>query len=335
MNTSTCAAVAPGRTRQATRWSGRARSPLRWVLVLMAAGGVSGGLAACGGGDPSSTAGTLLNQTLSTHRPVASGKFELFLALAGAPGGPRSSLHLTGRFQAAGAGRLPNFALTLGLNRRGRDFAVGAVSTRAQLFLQLGGAWFPVPPGTAQALASGYAQGGTAPTGSRSSALATIGMDPASWLTSPRLVGSANVAGEDTVQILARVDASRFLADAQKLSGALTPLTGAQLSDPLSLAHISTGPHPRGWVMQVSTGAHDHILRRLALGVPVVILTPTAGNPLAGRGGRLELGTLTFTLAVAHPNQPQLIAAPGNTQPLSALGPAFERLSSGRGPVPR
>jgi hypothetical protein len=219
----------------------------------------------------------------------------------------------------------------LGLNYPARELAVGAVSMPGRLFLRVGGAWFLVPRGTAQALARGYAQSARAPTVARGSVLATIGLNPARWLTSPRIVGATNLAGEDAVQSLARVDASRFLADARKLSQPLTSLTGAQLSDPLSLARISTGPHPRGWVMHVYTGAHDHILRRLALGVPVVISTPPAGNSF----GRLELGTLTFTLALAQPNQPQTIAAPSNAQPLSQLGPALERLGLARGLAPR
>jgi hypothetical protein len=323
MNTSTWAAVAPGRTCPAAQRRRRAGAPLRRALLLLAAGAVSGSLAACGGGS-SSSAGALLSQTLSTHRPIESGQLELSLALAGASAERLSSVRLTGRFQAAGAGRLPNFALTLALKQPARKLAVSAVSVHRRLFLALGGAWFLVPGGTAQALGRAYAQSGAAPT-ARRSALATIGLNPGRWLTSPTIAGSANVAGEDTVQILARVDASRFLADARRLSQTLTSPIGAQQSDPLSLARISTGSHPRDWVMHVYTGAHDHILRRLALGVAVVISTPTGNS-----AGRLELGTLTFTLAVAQPNQPQTIAAPANTQPLSQLGPALERLGSGR-----
>lgn len=289
-------------------------------------------LTACGGGS-SPSAAALLKETLSTHRPIASGQVAATLTLAGASGRQPSSLHLAARFQAAASGRLPDFALSLGLNQTARELAVGAVSMQGRLFLALGGAWFLVSERAAQALARGYAQSGVAPTLSGGPAPAGIGVDAARWLTSPRIAGSVNVAGEDTIEILASVDASRFLADAQRLSQALTAPVGAQLSDPsdpLSLRRISNGPQPRGWTMRVYTGAHDHILRRLAMAVTVLISTPASGNS----SGTRELGTLSFTLAVARPNQPQAIAAPGSTRPLSQLGAALERLGLVRGSPP-
>jgi hypothetical protein len=299
-------------------------------LALLLASSLA--LTACGGGS-SPSAAALLKETLSTHRPIASGQLAASLTLAGASGRQPSSLHLAARFQAAASGRLPDFALSLGLNQTARELAVGAVSMQGRLFLALGGAWFLVPAGAAQALARGYAESGAAPTLSGGSALARIGVDAARWLTSPRIAGSVKLAGEDTIEILASVDASRFLADAQRLSQALTSPVGAQLSDPsdpLSLRRISNGPEPRGWTMHVYTGAHDHILRRLAMAVTVLISTPTSGNSSRTR----ELGTLSFTLAVARPNQPQAIAAPGSTRPLSRLGAALERLGLARGSPP-
>jgi hypothetical protein len=316
MNTSTCAAVA--QVPAAPPPHRLARVGLSLLLAASLA------LSACGGGSSASapSAAELLKQTLGTHRPISSGELDVSLAVVEAAGRRGSALDLRGRFQGAAPAHRPDFDLTLLLDRAARKLALGAVSTQGRLYLQLAGAWFLAPAGTAAALTRGYEQSAGAPGASAGSPLASIGVDPARWLTSPRVAGHARIGGEDTVHITAAVDAPRFIADARKLSQALISPVGAQLTDPLSLAHISTGLPTRDWVMHVYTGAHDHILRRLTLATAVVLSAPQTGNSI----GRLKVGELTFALAIAKPNRPQTIAAPTRTRPPAQLGPALERL---------
>jgi hypothetical protein len=334
MNTSTRAAVAPaaGAPRRArSRPHGSpVLSPVRGALAAALAAGLLG---ACGGGSPPS-ASSLLNETFSSHKPISSGLIDVRFALsaragAGAPPAPGSfSLHLAGPFQGAGAGRLPQFALALALQSTGRTLSVGAVSTSRRLYVELGGVAFLAPAAAMQALEQGYAQAsGGASAGARQSTSAMLGIDPAAWLTHVSRSGSANLAGTDTVHLLAGLDMSRFLADAERLLSAGGPLAagqGAGLLTPARAEALSASV--RSARVDIYTGARDHLLRRLALSA-ALSTTPAARAAL---GGFVD-GTLTFVLQFAQLGRPQTIAAPANPQPLSQLGPALERLGLTRG----
>jgi hypothetical protein len=74
------------------------------------------------------------------------------------------------------------------------------------------------------------------------------------------------------------------------------------------------------------TGVHDHLLRRLALTAELTGL-PEAG---AASGAPTET-TVAFELQFAQLNMPQRITPPSRALPPSALGPALERLGLARG----
>jgi hypothetical protein len=334
MNTSTRAAVAPaaGGPRRA-RPRPRGRAALGAGLGALIAGLAAGLLAACGSGSPPS-ASSLLNETFASRKSISSGLLDVTFALsgragAGAPEAPGSfSLHLAGPFQSAGAGRLPRFALALALQSTGRTLSVGAVSTAGRLYLELGGVAYLAPAAAVQALEEGYAQVNRgSSTGARRSTFATLGIDPAAWLTHSSRLGSAKIAGSDTVHLLAGLDTARFLADAERLSragGALAAGRGAGLLTPARVQALSASI--RSARVDIYTGARDHVLRRLALSA-AVSSTPAARAALGG----LVHGTLTFVLQFAQLGRPQAIAAPANPRPLSQLEPALERAGLARG----
>jgi hypothetical protein len=123
---------------------------------------------------------------------------------------------------------------------------------------------------------------------------------------------------------------ARFLADAQKLSGAGGSLglgSGGQGSGLLSPAQVSAlASSVRSARVDVYTGTHDHLLRRLSLRV-AVSTTARARATLAG----LRSATLSLVLQFADLNRPQRIAAPSNPQPVSELLPVLERLGLVKG----
>jgi hypothetical protein len=74
------------------------------------------------------------------------------------------------------------------------------------------------------------------------------------------------------------------------------------------------------------TGVHDHLLRRLALTAELT------GRPEAGAAsGAPTETTVAFELQFAQLNMPQRITPPSRALPPSALGPALERLGLARG----
>jgi hypothetical protein len=154
---------------------------------------------------------------------------------------------------------------------------------------------------------------------------ATLGVEPGAWLTHPSLAGRAKIAGVDTIHLITGLDGARFLADARRLSSAGEALTGARAS-----SRLAPSSSVRSARVDVFTGAHDHLLRRLVLTVELT------GSPKAGaaRGALLET-TAAFELQFAQLNVPQRIVAPSRARPPSALGPALERLGLARGLAPR
>jgi len=290
---------------------------------------VAGGLAACGeGGSPS--AQSQLQETFQSHKPIESGRIELSFALApvGSPGtsAGAEALHLEGPFQSSGPGQLPRFALQISLSAAGHALAAGVTCTEDQLFIELGGTQFQAPASTVTALQQGYAQ---ATRGSSSAAsgstFAPLGVDPGAWLVNPTVAGSADLEGTETVHIVAGLDLPRFFADAEKLSGAGGAVglgAGAQGSGLFSTAVISAlSRSVRSARVDVYTGAHDHLLRRLSLSVTIAS-TPATRSALGG----LTSATLTLVLELSELDRPQTILAPSNPQPISQLPAVLERL---------
>ncbi|HWX52002.1 MAG TPA: hypothetical protein VNY34_01835, partial [Solirubrobacteraceae bacterium] len=184
---------------------------------------------------------------------------------------------------------------------------------------------FLAPATTMSALEQGYRQassGGTAAAGGKS--LASLLLEPQGWLTNPSVAGRADVDGAETIHIVAGLDASRFLADAARLQAPAEALTGAARAGLLTPARAAAlSRSVRSGRVDLYTGAHDHLLRRLALRAEV--LAPPAERAALGE---LPDGTLTFTLRFAQLNSPQTIAPPSTLQPLSQLAGALEGVGS-------
>jgi hypothetical protein len=273
------------------------------------------GLSACGGGSGPS-AGSVLGDTFSTHKPIKSGVVDASLEVTG-PDGRRGShgfsLLLDGPFQSAGAGRLPQFALGITLAAGQRMTTAGAISTAGGLYLKLGGQSFVVPSANARALAQGYAP---------------LGIEPRAWLRHAAVAGTAHVGGLEVTHIVAGLDTARFLADAERLSGAALALgegLGATLLTPARAGALASSV--RDGRVDIYAGSHDHLLRRLLLRAAV-----SGGAAARAAVGDLAGGTLRFALQFLDLERPQTITPPGRPLPLSQLGPALERLGRPGGP---
>lgn len=293
------------------------------AAALALALAVAFALAGCSGG--SQGADTLLAETFRSHKPIESGRISLSFAVAGT-GGQSLALRIEGPFASRGSGRLPDFALQVALSASqlagGHAVRAGLTSTGGQLYIGLAGTYFQAPAQTVQALEQGYAH--ATRSSSASSAFSLLGVEPGAWLVDPRVAGSEQVGGAETTHVTAGLDTARFLADAERLSGAGEALgLGASgvsaLLSPADLQAISGAV--RSARVDVYTGAGDHLLRRISL-------TATLGSDAQTRAalGALSGATLTLTLQFSGLNQPQTIAAPSNTQPISGLLPALEQL---------
>jgi hypothetical protein len=302
----------------------RAAVALLGVIVCV------GMLAACGGSPGS--AESLLQDTFAGHTQIESGNVNLSfeVSAAGQSTATKSlAVRLGGPFQNAGSGKLPHFALTLQLSAAGHTLDAGATSTGSALFVQIAGTWFSTPQSTYQALQQGYAEATkNASTAKTRSTFSSLGIEPGRWLSNPTKVGTATVAGAQTVHLTADVDVPAFLEDVSKLSQAggalaLGSVPGASTAAGAlsSTAIKELGKSIKSAHVDVYTGQGDHLLRRLEVSA-VVSGTPQTQALLGG----LTTADVKVLLEFSGLNEPQAIAAPSNPQSPSQLLPALQQL---------
>lgn len=312
-----------------------ARVPVLLALaaLTLAAGGCASGGSASGG---SASAQALLGETFESNTPIESGHIDLALTLTSNASSATTAhakllgVALSGPFQGEGAGHLPQFSLQLALGAGAHTLQAGATATASDLYIELAGSWFVAPPGTLQQLQQSYAATTRASSSAKSRAtFAGLGIEPGDWIADPTIVPSP--ASSETTHISGHLDVARFLADAQKLSGASGALglgaasaAGSELPSSGGLAALAGAL--RSARVDIYTGTSDHQLQRLTLSAQVAA-TPQARSAL----GVSSAATLTLDLRFAELNKPQTISAPANPKPISELVPALQRLGSALG----
>jgi len=299
----------------------------RAAVALLGALVLAGLLSACGSSSPS--AQSLVNDTFSSHSSIESGQVDLSLGVSAA--GSKSStkplsVRLSGPFQNAAAGRLPRFSLQASLTAAGHTLQAGATSTGSGLFVELAGTWFAAPESTLHALQQGYEQATKKASSAKvRSAFASLGIEPAHWLSNPVNAGTATVGGVATYHLTADLNTAGFLADVSKLSqsgGALglsSSVPGASSLSPTVVSELAKSV--KSAHVDIYTGKSDHLLRRLDL-IASVTGTPQTQSLLGG----LSSATVTLQLRFTDLNKPQTIAAPANPKPFSELLPALQQL---------
>jgi hypothetical protein len=297
----------------------------RAVVALLLAAVLAVVLQACGGGQQN--AQSIVNATFNSRQQINSGKLNLAFNLdANGLQGVSSpiAVQVTGPFQSTSPTKLPRFALNIDLGTGGHALKAGAISTAGQFFVTLAGEAFVAPAATRNALQSSYAQASKAASSHKSvSTFASLGLDPGHWLEHPVRLGTQETAGVETIHISAGLNLARFLADADKLSGASGSLGIAQqqvsglLSPGESHALVSSLTSAR---VDLYTGASDHLLRSLTVHAA---LSSNAANRKLLQG--LRSATLNLRLQITNLNESQKITAPGNPRPLSDLVSALQQ----------
>lgn len=292
------------------------------LLLLLAALLAAAALTGCGGGKDSGDAAEILGRTFSNKKPINSGRLSLAIDVRGASVAGLPSpfkLELGGPFATNPGGRVPKFQFDLTLGTGADKLTIGAISTGAHGWVQIGGKAFTLPDSTFSGLAKGRPSTSSAPSGLK---LSDLGVDPRRWLTDPKVVGDEDLAGERVTHVSSGVDVGRLLDDLGNLLGSAGKLglNGvAGLGDTLSaksrasLEKAITDAHVDVW-----TGEQDRLLRRLRIDAKVT-----------GEGGKR--GTVRLQLSLARVNKPQPIGPPADPRPLSELTSALQALAATRG----
>jgi hypothetical protein len=300
-------------------------------------------IAGCGGSAPhkavaavakKATPATLVAETVGSAGTIESGRIDVTLdvTLDGVKqlDGKPIVLEVSGPFTRDAGGLSADLALTLSAAQAnvtaGLDIIDGAI------YVGLGGQFYKLrsgggPPAGATGItgATGGATGASGMTGHEG-----FGFDPSTWLTSPHIVGNADIGGVTTEHLHALINVPNVLAELTRLLSGATGASGASSAAGASGASGATGTSGTtaptisalsllesaidSATVDIYTGVADHIVRRVQVAVAFTVPAIAAGL-LGGLSG----GSLDFEATLTDLNKPQSITAPANAQPASKL----------------
>ena len=285
-------------------------------------------IAACGGSSGGAISAThVLSQTLSANvGKIHSGDLALTIRadLNGVKrlGGKPLELQLSGPFtERVASATAFDFSATVSL--AGSTVPVALLSTGGAVYVEFGGTYYALPASVqsafAKALHSSSASGGSA------NVLTKLGIDPLSWLTSPRLVGTTPVSGVETDHLTAQLDVAALLGDVAKLMSRSGAIAGsgslAKALTPTSLDEVATAVTSAR--VGIYSGASDHILREFSAALTFTI-PAVARHSLGGLTG----GSIDLDATIANLNAPETITPPSSSQPFRDLLGGAGRLPS-------
>ncbi len=279
-------------------------------------------LSACGtSSNASSSAQKLLDQTFTGSHPISSGVVELSVSLSPSGSSLLSgpiSLRFGGPFESRGSGQLPASDFTASVSALGQHGSLGIISTGTAGYVTLSGVGYRLPASSFKQLEAGFAGLGGSGSASGANGIASLGIDPLSWLIDPTVIGTEEVSGVQTTHIRAGVDVEKLLSN---LSTLLSKARGVGVKgigtlptsiSPASAAKIAS--EVKNTTVDVWTANADKTLRKLG----VQLTLPLGGKVSNELGGVTSLG-VTVVLTYAQLGQPQAISAPTNIQPYPGL----------------
>jgi hypothetical protein len=298
----------------------------RSLLLLLLAALSLGLLAGCGGGDDNGNeadsgtdANQLLKDTFTGKKDIKSGKLDVSATVAS--GGQSFALKLTGPFSTTGSGKVPQLDLEASVEGGGQNLNVGLTTTEDKAFVSYNDTAYEIPAQIYQQIKTQYEQQAGQTQDQQS--LASLGLDPSSWMTNVKNAGDAKVGDTDTVKITGDVDVDKLLQDVNKALGKIRALGGANTADLPDQLSESDMKQAKDAIKQLSvevyTGADDKILRRLVLNIKLEVPS----------GGSTESGDVKFDMQLLDLNEDQEITAPENPKPFNDLMQQLQQLGLG------
>lgn len=278
-------------------------------------------IAACGGGGGDEDPKAVLDATFSNEATISSGVLDFSLDFSAEGGANAGSFEagFNGPFQGGGDGAVPSFDLDaeLKFDSEVQDFSgsAGLISTGDSAFLSFQGTDYEVPTDLFGQFKASFEQAQAQAQGNQQQAdpgnfLASLGINPADWLTDLSNEGNEDVEGTETIHISGQADVPKLVADVQKIveqaPQAADQVTPEQLGQLGQLDNIVSSAE-----FDVYSGADDDILRKLEAKVALDLPATGAGTP--------ETAEFGFAITLSELNQPQTIVGPTGAQPLSTL----------------
>ena len=302
----------------------------RTSLAVLALAITATVLAACGSDSSGSddNAATVMAQTFGGSKSIKSGQLGLTLAMKSTDG-TDSSLSLSGPFQSNGVNKVPSFDLTFALNGQGQTFTLGGTSTGTKGYVTVAGTSYVLDATSYAGFAKGYTNSQKSSTAPKNApTLAKLGIDPRRWLVSPKIMGTTESGGAQTIHIVAGITVPALLRDLNALLGkaggsSIAGSAAGTVPDKLTAGQLAQAQKAiRTAKVDVFTGKDDKTLRRMVVAFDLRL---PAGQSVYGFGS----GRVTVDLTISDLNQPQTITAPKNAQPFSQLQDQLKGVVSG------
>lgn len=301
------------------------------VLIYLALLALLPVLGACGGaartdetvareesGDKTSAA-KLVAQTFGPNATAASGVIDgrISISVTGVRRFVQPvTLTLSGPFSDTGDA-LPDFYLSMGIERADRAYGAEMTSTGGKSFISLGDTGYAIP----RSITSSLERSARRSQNGLSRTLAPFGITPETWVTDPHVRGRARFDGVDVVQVQAGVNAARFFVSAGRFARLLNRLSFSGVAGlPTSIdrdAQAALARSVKSATAVALTGASDHVLRKATITLELVVRTADRR-----RLGGIKRGRIVAELNVSKPGTPQNVEAPrklGSYRELQAL----------------
>ena len=276
-------------------------------------------LASCGGGSGRENVQSLLDKAFAHSIHSANMRLDATIQVSGV-----SSLDKPIRISASGPfkgnkGKLPLANIDLGISTgSGQTVQSGFLSTGKRAFVKFQDVYYEQPAAEVRkANQSLQARPGKRRT------LASLGLDPRSWVTKARDRGDETVAGAATTHVSGTIAIKRMLSDlnqfVRRSQGALGSATGGQPPKPLraedidAIAKVVSDP-----TFDIYVGKDDDTIHRMAGRLEVKVPAQDRSQVGGANGGALQ-----FSIEFRNVNGNQKVEAPDKARPLSDLTSAL------------
>ena len=276
-------------------------SPPRRLIPL--AGALAAGLAIAGCGS-SPDARTLFDGALDGQQPARSGVLLLSLDAEGAGGlglPPKLLVSLRGPFRSRGPAPA-GYDMALLVATRDGKLRMRVIRYGRGSWLVVGENAYALPSRALKRLGGGKA--GPLSAG-------TFGLDPAAWLSDPKVDGTAELDGEKLVRIRATPDVPVLLGEIDRLLGRAGSTGAGEIAGVSGLGREAS--RVAGSSATLLVGEGDRRLRRVEVDLEL-------------KGG----GRLRFAYGVSQPGRQQVIGPPANPRPFSELTAALQVIAQRR-----
>ena len=294
-------------------------------------------LVSCASGEEPEDAQSILDRGFSTGMRSADLEIEAELELKGS-----SSFGRPVRLEASGPyipadGELPSadIEVKIGSEGNGQTVSTGLLTTGDRAFLKFQDVYYEQPAAEVR-----RANRLLRESRGRESSLSELGLNPRNWISGASNEGEAEVAGVATQHVSGSLDVRSLMRDLnsflRRSASAVDSAAGGDTPSPLTATQISTiSDAVEDPSFDVYVGKKDGIIRRVSGRIDFEV--PKTSR--AGLGG-IDSGSIKFSVEFADVNGDQIVEAPANARPLSALtrslggGSVLEGLG-GRATTPR